>query len=415
MLRSLVGFETKFANPIVSNFMQLAIKFDNTKSVRKSLDNFQKIFVGLRTSVVNNNFIKNRKENEPIKLPLWIQDCKTACEWILKNHTPDITHSLANIAFNDNIVVVNSCHAVSDGGFFINSLKHCLDDIDTKVDITIPPIEVLKDVFSEAYKMKPELYPFDKCSYTPLELKHPHLHPKGSPATTIEDQFPVEKLMCYDPKTKRPKSLTESLHVSLSLALNAMKNDIHMPLAMPLVYDMRRFNPNPNVNWQHGNFVSVLNIATNVKENMTINEIFGLIRDEMNRSGKHHVAYAVDNNSYTPLPETIFGTVSNAGPIRIHKPIVDFHIQARYVPSDEFQDDGANGAEIALFSLSKVFDDRNILFTSFNYRPTAIPDKKAHIIKDSIMYFLKEIPLDTKYKEAFDSIKNLQNKLDKQY
>lgn len=82
MLRPLEGIEKAFANPYISSNVQFSIKLESHNLVQKALNNFNKIFLGLRLKVVNDHYAQASDESiigGNVKLPMWIQDCKAAC------------------------------------------------------------------------------------------------------------------------------------------------------------------------------------------------------------------------------------------------------------------------------------------------------------------------------------------------
>lgn len=118
MQRALKGVELFFSNPSYQENLLLGIKFEDPKQVLKAAENFKKIFSGFRLKIVDGHFVTKENQEIPIhKIPNWIQDCRSANCWVFDNHTLPINEGLATMAANDSILVINSSHTLSDGGY----------------------------------------------------------------------------------------------------------------------------------------------------------------------------------------------------------------------------------------------------------------------------------------------------------
>ncbi|KAH0788221.1 hypothetical protein GPJ56_007849 [Histomonas meleagridis] len=415
MLRPLAGIEKAFAHPLFPEWMNLAIKFTDPKYVGKTLSNFRKIFVGLRTKVEDEKYIRTTDATVQ-KLPNYIQDCRTACEWIAKNHMPKITERLATIAANDHIIVVNSSHALSDSGFLIDAINHALDDNIKEPDFPIPTHDAFKPELEQAERVKPKLYPYNQCSHYIINMSDPHLAPKHIKPFPMDDRIPAEKLQCYVSKAKRPKSLTEALSTAISLTLNAYGNRPDAPLALPIIFDLRRFIDPSRVGWNFGNCVSGPSIYAMQKENSTISDIYKMFRKSLTGLMNDGIFYGVEHYPYISDPYKMHSILSNLGPVKFKHPIVDLEIMSIPDLDDSFGIDPSQaGASIGFFSYSKVSPNKNIICNTFRFQPNIMTRETAEVFKQSIHYFLTQIPADTKYKEAYNAMKNFQEKVVKEF
>ena len=70
---------------------------------------------------------------------------------------------------------------------------------------------------------------------------------------------------------------------------------------------------------------------------------------------------------------------------------------------------------MSLFSFSKVFENRNIVYTALRYYPTLMPQEALEVIRKSVFYFLTQIPSDAKYSEVYKEIKAFQEKTAREF
>ena len=285
---------------INTSYIQFAIKCENQNAIEKIVNNFNKIFLGLRLKVVDEHFAKASEEtiiNNVLKLPMWIQDCRTACNWIDENINIPVTERLTTIASNDRIIVVHSNHDVSDSGFILNAIDHCLDDdivnafyVDPNLsaDEKLVPIResiAFQTEIERAEKNKPLLHPYPDCTSFPYDVNDPHFAKKCPVQIHYDDEIPIEELTCFDKKTKRPKQMNELLWTAITMNQYAMainkEGSSHkkQPLSLPIIVDTRKFKDDQSkVNWRYTNCVTAANLLVDPTENMTIRDIFNSFR-----------------------------------------------------------------------------------------------------------------------------------------
>ncbi|KAH0787967.1 hypothetical protein GPJ56_008123 [Histomonas meleagridis] len=414
MIRALVGNEITFTNPLAPEFLNLAIKFKDSKYVEKSVRNFQKLFVGLRTKVENGYFVKT-SEAPVLKLPSYIQDCQSACDWITNNHLPKIHKNMATLAANDHITVISSSHSLSDGGYCIRAMEHSLDD---DIHVTGFPMSIataFSRELSSAEKNKPNPFPYKSCSHFIKNPFDPHLAPKGIKSINILDTISANELKCYDSIKKRPKNLTETLMAALSISFNAYGDRPNSPLGLPVIIDLRRFTKS-HVDWRYGNCVAHPNMGITQHSNSTLNEILKMFKDEIKRNQTDGIFYAVNHNPYPGEPYHIYCSLSNIGPIKVKSPIIDFYIHSQSDESKEFHLNGAaSGSSFCLISFSKVFDNRNIIYNQWRYQPALMNRKAFEVLRNSVTYFMKNIPMDAKFNDVYKEIKGYQEKVEREF
>ena len=412
MIRTLRGYEPVFANQLASCTIDMAIKYQDSEYVEKALKNFRKIFAGLRTKVVDGSFAK-AKEMELLKLPNYIQNCKEAACWIGEHASP-IDEVLVRIARNDRLIAVTSNHSLTDAGFCIKAIQHSLDDnIGELKEFPLEEEYAFRKEIEEAKKHNPIIVPY-KMNSSALCNDFDYLAPKGVPEKVVRITMNAKDLQCYDQKRNVLKSLTESMFTASCISLNAFGDNVRAPIGTPLIFDLRRFVDPSRVNWSYGNCVARLNIVVYPKPDNTLSDVYKMIRDEINRVKKHDI-FTAFNLPYNGIKNHAYPCISNAGPVKVENPIVDFDVKSGIFISDKFKEDDENGFSIHIFSFSKIFSDRNLV--EMNIR---IPRTKFSYINEmkfiqSFKHFLTKISPSTKYIDAFNEIKHLQNKIEKEY
>ena len=419
MLRKLEGIENHFANPLYNEFIEFAVKFNNPQLVPKAVKNLKKLFVGLRLKVIDQHYCEKEEENL-IKLPNWIQDCKTACDWIFENHSLPIEKGLTTIAANDSIITINTNHNVGDSGFILKSIRHCLDDSIANVDhIKCPSLDL--DVFKEerknALKSDIKLRSAKELTSFIYDKNDPHFSEEPT-KVFMESAIPVEQLTCYDSKLKRPKGLTEQIWTAIAMnqAAMALKDYPKQDLGLGIIIDTRKFTDDPTkIDWSLTQAVATAFIKTTPNKNMTIREIGQGLRRDLQRLGKNGVYQWLNKGEYSQLPYHAYGLSSSIGAVEIHEPMTDFHLQSRAVLSKDLKLDNKYPSGLLIVSFSKVTPTKNIFYPLSAFYPSRELQKNSQILYEGFIHFIKDIPIDTKYNEALSELYNFQQKLFQEY
>lgn len=411
MLRPLEFIEKAFVTPGSSEFVELAVKFSDPKFIPKALENFKKIFYGQKLKVINNAFYKAPGDTKVARLPSWVTDCPTACQWIYDNHHKPIEETLCTIAANDSIVVVNSNHNAADSSFLIRAMDRCLDDDVGEIpEVPYVMSKAYKEQIEEGMRTAPEIYSYKVCTHFTFDTTDPALMPKGTLVSYIKDEFPASQLQCYDHKKKRPVNLSAVLFTSVALACSSFEKVLPPRFALPFVIDLKRFLKDPSkVDWSYNNHVSTPNIHYEISPNITINEAYQRFLENLKQQEKDGSYFkATKMEYYSADTNKIFGNLSNIGPIRFKKPITDFYIKST--------NDGVGvDNQICLLTYSRVNETNNILTNQVRYTKSTVTQKTANIFNDMLRHIMTKIPQDTKLGDAFKELREFQTILQKEY
>lgn len=408
MLRALEPIEKVFTSSNNSEFMLMALKFNDPAVIPKVLENFKKIFVGLRTSVDGDYYCRSNTDDKIVRLPSWVSNCDVATRYMFEHHTRPNSEALCTIGANDELIVVNSNHAISDAGFMKMAIEHCFDDkIGKPVDVSTPMCEAYKEQ-QEATKHVLKDWKYPNGSSFKMEYNGLSLASKNSKGINIDDTFPIRKLKCFDKKKGRPSNLSAAIFTACGLAIGALGDRVD-PLALRTVVDLRKFADQSKIDWSYCNHVSSQIISCRATPEMTMKQLFKGFHSDIERhekSGK--IMHPTPFTTLVKDPTRVYGNVSNVGVIKLKEPLVDLSLRS-------FGTGNGGINAIVLSSYSKVSDNMNDITLLMRYHPAYVPIKLGNTFYDSVKHILTEIPIDTKVKEILKEVRNFQSKLLKEY
>ncbi|OHT11394.1 hypothetical protein TRFO_19205 [Tritrichomonas foetus] len=446
-------FVNSVLNTLTKNAIGLHIKTDGVNLIREEGN-----LINQNSQLAPINVLKI-PENQKNK------NCDELCEWMYETHQPDFSKSLATIAADDHRVVLNSSHMCADGGYLLYLLNKCMSDLekthsnssfnesshknnnDNKLnynsdenDFYLPGSvsELMKDELEEAKNSKLEIS--DDLTYTPLnlfekqssrrsdqsckldserasELNHDvdiesfsrrimEAAKNAKKTTYISNKSDASTFQCYDKNSKTLKGLSEYIWTGLSLIMCARNGKIG-PIGINTCVDFRRFtNKYQNNEKLFCNSFTCINVVSEkkVNENMTIEEVAHEMRknfDYLMKNKGVFVNYYRDPTKHFK-PNFIFPHISNMGPIKFKDPIADFCMAQR------MNEEAASGA-LAILSYSKCGNGINEVNNRLLYSPSFINEKDGHMLIDALMFFLHEIPIQTKVGDALKQLIHFQN------
>ena len=417
--RPLDESEFYFVSKEAMEFVQLCIKLKSPEKIENYVNQVRQSIAGLY-SKCDRKYLYNvdRKPNEIEihKIPNYLKsyDLQDVNQWMYENHTPDIHDHLAEIAANDTMLVINSSHVCADGGYLASIVKNIQSRNGLPPHPTVPGsiIELLKDHFDSVQSQNKEvkLFQSDQVTYL-LNLKENPDVLETSKAHSLFKILKAKELSCFNQSNAKLQGLTDMMYCGLSLSLSAKNNKLGA-LGCNTCVDFRKVIPSQKVSKEMTNFFSTINIVSaNMSnpsnKNLTIGDISKLFRDNFTMLMKDNALFyshlhPVDMHR----DNTPFAHLSNIGVIKIldNSPIEDFAIRLQVnqkAAQEVFQ----------IVSYSKVSKGRNDVHFQCAYSPKIISDHDAKVIFDSFVYFMKNINIDTKVVDAYNSMKKIQSKI----
>lgn len=247
-------------------FIQFALEVENPKQLPEFLNKLKKSITGLYIKTDGKNLLRNTADIDTVtvhQIPPEVKSLQHCCEWIYQSFTPNPKYAFGSIAADKTRVVVNSCHAITDGSFFQRLLKDISSPDSNHLFETIYPIsgdletDLLQNEFSK-FKHKESTYvknltPFNQFDYTFINLQEmPDLpDPDDQLMVRLTHEIDIDQLSIYDRKTKKVKGYSEFLWTALAMSINAI-NGSYGPLGLGTCMDFRRLIPESQVSNRFG-------------------------------------------------------------------------------------------------------------------------------------------------------------------
>jgi hypothetical protein len=402
MIRPLEGVEKMLSIQASAEFVQLALKVSTSSVIPKVISNFRKLFkIGLCTKIVNDAFWQRDTIPHIVKIPGWIGDCESACQWIFQNHTLPLSDGLCTIAAGDHLIAVNAHHTVADGRFLLRSFRQCLSD-----SVREPPLfpqsidHFYRREISESMQTKPVIFPYRDCSSFPVFSEE-----RSAPYDLRTFRLRFEDLACFDQKEQIAKCLTESLWIAQTFALGTRGKSIDT-LAIPVITDLRKYVDPGRITNACLNHVGSVNLSAKTAPNMKLSDIGKQFRLDLQRYEIQRAPFYFSNVQFAPTPGRCYGISSNIGTFRVNPPIEDVYVTSLRTGTDF-------PVHIAFYSFLKMAPHGNEICGQIRFSPGRVPVKDAHIILESVKHFLTKIPLSATVADAYSQMSAFQAHLDK--
>ena len=421
--RPLTGIESCFLESM--ELVQLAVEVD-PKDVKDIIHKFVNKVAGLRIHQNGNNMVMSDKIYPIQRIPDTIKTAQEAADWASDQHI-DFKKTFSILSANDRFVVLNSTHAVADGGFVSRLLQSLSEDDNTPFEMKLPCSfdQVFDDMIRE-YDEHKRTADFNVMSNDILTkyvwprppVKNFDVTTKASYITYFDN---AEDFQCYNKKTKKCDGLTESQWAAIILAAKALnqKNKIDPRLdqqynsnvGCSTCVDFRNYIPK-NSKFSVSdvyNFFIVANLtAKNYNPHVTLAELQKDLRNDFIKKKQDDKffdsMYIMHNGfpkSHTIPPYTIV-TTSNVGPQYLRPPFKDFWSQ---------QSEPAVNTDFGfcLLSFSKITPNSNQIILRNRYSSHTVSDNDAKILTDSIRFIMKTIPTNTQIQDVLNELKKFQN------
>ncbi|OHT13449.1 hypothetical protein TRFO_16301 [Tritrichomonas foetus] len=425
--RPQTGFEKDFLGS--GEIVQLALELD-FKDIAPMIKKIENFAIGLRLKKDGNN-LAMLDEMHPIRrIPDSIKNAQEAAEWAAKQEF-DFDKQLSILSANDRFIVFNSSHAIADGGYLSTLLRSLTESGNSSTsknasnlnegDVSSFPLgfyDFFKDGIDQ-YKREKVVFndiPFANQitrynwhSTIPIEK-----FAKSKIADYITYIDKVEDYACYNKETKKCQSLTETQWTSLILAANACNQinqndyDSKKLLGCSTCVDIRPLLPK-NTNLRNvQNFFCVMNIlCRNYSPDMTLAEFGKELRRFFNERNENSGLMEAIYCFYDGFPQSeqvptysIIET-SNVGPQYIKPPIKDIWMaQSQPAINTDFG--------ICLLSYGKKGKNVDDMIMRMRYSSRVVTHKDAKAIAESVRFFLKNMPQNTKFGEALNEIVKFQ-------
>lgn len=401
---------TRFpANPMQSSFILgditflIGLQFQPGYKIQNALNFFQKALIPLRLKYENGYFIP-QNTSPSIHHIQNFKSIREASDFVDLNVRPRFNQELGLMAYNDNQLILHLNHAACDGTF----VKFLINNFENQATIQKVP-QFLEDdfvVFKNEIANAPKTPPFFS---NPLVLRTFQKLKPNANKDRVSHQIcliPANQFKLYDPIKNGPVKFTESMWLSVYFATCLHRNEFLKSIAVPTVCETRKWLSHPP-NLSNGNHDSVVipSIAQ-INENLTIEEIGKMLRNDMNERFKRNEQFSYlkqlitppSKNPEPPLPGNIWST-SSVGPLTLKQPIEDIWMNT----SGKAMKNGS--LCLLTYSICQPEKKRNDVVLNLQYDENVWNEKEAKRMIDIFEYFYTKVSHKKKVKDVFDEMK----------
>ena len=233
--------ESDYSNILSGNSVILGLRFENNDVVKGIIEKMKNEVLGLNLKTENQFYVQRPKEEIQVhKLPSSskFDSLKQLTEWTAYQHIPDMRRELGTISANEDTIVLNLNHSISDGKYIAGVANHICDNPTKPIDSYFPI--TFDDEFAEEIKKRlqnpPKFYDNDPnntifSNFGMKRVEHEILH---------DSCFDTKTFANYDAKKRKCDNLTASIMTGYSLCLSALENNENIDhLGGSLAVDMR--------------------------------------------------------------------------------------------------------------------------------------------------------------------------------
>ena len=381
--------------------IQLALELNSPKEIPNAIDYFKKSIVAFRVHREKDLLVFDPNRKIPVmKIPNNIKSLQASAEYVA-NHPYNYEDCFGQIAANDHQVVVDISHTMGDGAFFCFLVQNYGKPPN-------PPLDHLPNFFNDGLEKKIEAAPIDyiftndpyltrfHSRATEAELKNnPYIDSNGfSFFQYFDKRLPASAFTTYNPSKRAPEHLSEAFWIAHYFAACSQENKLLPFFKINTIINSRQFLDRP-ANFYDCGKISNFSPSTKVFPNMTIKEMGQKMRENLKDMIKKGYQFSFLKRKYLsgPEPPGIYMELTNMGPLKIRKPIVDAWASLKMHSRDT--------PMTSLMSFSVDDGKRNDFVTRFRYTPTLMSANEAIRFSNSIDYFLKNISFDRKIEDVY--------------
>lgn len=406
--------------------IQLAFEVNDKKYVQQIISSLSKKVIGLHMRLnEKSDRIYYVNEKPPIiKIPNFKNIEKATMNFGI-HHKVDPYARFGSIGYNDNMVILNVSHGVADGGYF----KYIAENIFDDTDINIPshfPYEA-KEIFKEKYEQSPNDIAFwdDDPDINRIITNDPSKLYQTFEVGYSTIKLPSSKFQCFDSKTKRLHSFTDSLWSSLFVAsvIHMKKNPQFVfpkQMCIPTCTDFRRYLSKPN--YSICSLYSTVIPKVPVSPKSSLSEIGKAMKIDLNRRLKRLEDFGFlktienlpdDENQNVTAPNStkkVGIELTYVGAVNIKNPIKNIFMNLN-------MDSAGTETILSLMGFSCVEqpckanpNGKNEVTLRLRYSPTTLYKEEVAQMMKSIEYILTKVPQETSIEETIKAVSSIHSK-----
>lgn len=211
---------------INGNNAVLALKFESKNIVKDMIEKLKNEVIGLNLRIEGNFMVQRRKEEIKVhELPpsSKFDSIRELTEWAAFKYLPNYQQELGTIAANDDAIILNINHCVSDGKYIAGVALHISDKPKRITDSFLPITfdEEFQEEIKERSKSPPKYFGADPNNtiFTNLGMK------KTGKDILYEGIYDTKTFSNYIPQKKVCSNLTAAIVAGYSLSVSALQNE----------------------------------------------------------------------------------------------------------------------------------------------------------------------------------------------
>ena len=353
-----------YYNIISGNSVVLALKFNDKNVVKDIIEKMKNEILGLNLRVDGNFFVqRNKNEIQVHTLPASsnFDSIQKLALWAAYKYIPNMKHELGTISANDDTIVLNLNHSISDGKYIAGIAQHIGDEQRKQINNYFPKTfdEEFSEEINERLKKPPKFYENDPnitifSKFGMKRVDREILH---------DSVYDTKTFANYNPTNKICSNLTAAIVTGYSLSLSILEGkETVYNIGGSLAVDMRntlkekkRQNiqnlliPNQNktniqskysLSLNHANFFSIIPMAISVTPQTRIHQCY----KNLNKVMKSHLIdhkedlfdfrCSMNFENPTPRKNGVIVGFSNLGPVHVKDLYLfnlDFNIVFPYI------------------------------------------------------------------------------------
>lgn len=420
-----IPFDQSYKFEINANCaIQLAFEVEEKKYVQKIISNLSKKVIGLhlRLNKEGDRIFYHKNEPPIIKIPN-SKNLETAIVNYGIHNKINPYISLGSIGFNDNMVILNISHSVSDGGYFKYLAENIFNDNNVKIPSYFP--YKTKDLFKEQYAKSPNNIPFWENN---PNVNNIITNDKTKLFTTNEVDYstvciPSNKLLCYNQNDKKLHSFTNSLWSSLFVS-SIVHNHSTIPkiVCIPTCTDFRRYLK--EINYSICSCYSTVFPCVSVKPNDSLQTIGESMKNDLNRRMNNYEDFGFlktideisdqvnenENENNISSTKKVGLELTYVGAININQPIKNIFMNLNMNAKDTESILSLMGFSCVEKPCKTNPDGKNEVTLRLRYSPTTLHKVEVARMMKNIEFILTKIPTETSLKEAINAVADFQSK-----
>ncbi|EAY05028.1 hypothetical protein TVAG_416710 [Trichomonas vaginalis G3] len=356
--------------------------------------------LGTRLRSDGTHLIPLDKTPDIVKIPEF-PDLVQATKFVQQHHTPSCNETLGIVTYNDNMVILNSNHTASDGGYLMELNKYILGE--SKLEDKHSQMSIsLEDAFSDYLQNISGEANFDSSSFNYTLTTTPKKD--TDPAAHYRFVIPHEQLKAFNKNTKKVKNITDNIWTSFILS-TAAHNGYLDKYGVYVCVNLRPYLS--KTTFEHADIFARKAVAVPMKDrNETLQSVCSRFRKifDSKQALDDLFRFIKNSNFKSPLLNSLNLETSNVGVFKATGPILD--ISASLLIPNNY-----SSGELCFLTYTVDHGKSKELICQLRHPTNSVSTDEVSKLASSIKYFLKNMDFYCKVGDVFDELTKYQSSL----